>query len=361
MAVRIEVMGQEQFWEAISRKAREGRVPVEAMVELTYGCNLRCVHCYNPTHQAQGELDTAAFCRLIDELAEVGCLQIAFTGGEAMTRRDCLEIVSYAKAKGFQVALLTNATLMTPEAADRIQALAPRREEVSIYGATPETYERVTRVPGSYARFVRGLDLLRQRRVPLLLKMPVMTLNAGEVAEARALAASWGVEFVFSAEIFPRVDGSLEPLRYRLTPEQVVRVHEELGGSARWRAEGGGEQQEQCGGTAGALFTCKCGVTSVTVTPYGQMNLCTALPIPQYDLTAGTVADGWRRLVALVERANASPGPAYECPSCSLRDECRQGPMNAWLETGDVSPCLPYFKELARLERGGGTRDPRPH
>ena len=358
MAARIEEMGQEQFWEEISRKALERRIPVEAMVELTYGCNLRCVHCYNPTHQANGELDTAAFRRLIDELADVGCLQIAFTGGEAMTRRDCLEIVSYAKAKGFQVSLLTNATLMTPEAADRIQALAPRRVEVSIYGATPATYERVTRVPGSYARFVRGVHLLSQRRVPLLLKMPVMTLNAGEVAQARALAASWGVEFVFSTEIFPRVDGSLEPLRYRLTPERVVRVHEELDGSARWRAEGGGEQQEQCGGTASALFTCKCGTTSLALTPYGRMNLCTALPTPQYDLTAGTVANGWRRLVALVDGANASPGPAYECPSCSLRDECRQGPMNAWLETGDVSPCLPYFKELARLEHG--TRDPRP-
>ena len=59
MAARIEEMGQEQFWEAISRKAREGRIPVEAMVELTYGCNLRCVHCYNPTHQAKGELDMA--------------------------------------------------------------------------------------------------------------------------------------------------------------------------------------------------------------------------------------------------------------------------------------------------------------
>lgn len=358
MAARIEELGQEQFWEAISRKALKRRIPVEAMVELTYGCNLRCVHCYNPTHQAKGELDTAAFRRLIDELAEAGCLHIAFTGGEALTRRDCLEIVSYAKARGFQVSLLTNATLMTPEVADRIQALAPRRVEVSIYGASAATYERVTRVPGSHARFERGVHLLRKRRVPLLLKMPVMTLNASEVDQARALAVGWGVEFVFSTEIFPRVDGSLEPLRYRLTPEQVVRIHDELDGSVSWRAEGGAEQPEQCGGTPGGFFTCKCGTTSLTMTPYGQLNLCTALPIPQYDLTAGTVAAGWRRLVALVEGANASPGPAYECPSCSLREECRQGPMNAWLETGDLSPCLPYFKELAKLEHG--TRDPRP-
>ncbi len=350
VATRIEEISPEQFWASLSQRAAEQRVPVEAMVELTYGCNLRCVHCYNPTHQAKGELETDAFFRLVDQLAEAGCVQIGFTGGEALTRRTWFEIVGYAKAKGFAVTLLTNGTLITPQTADRIQALGPKRVEISIYGATQETYERVTRIPGSYQRFVRGVHLLRQRKVPLLLKMPVMTLNAHEVKLAQALVEGWGIRFVYCTEIFPRADGSLEPLRYRLTPEAIVRVTGQMGRYQQWRPEGGGEQQESCRAQEGP-FTCKCGKSALAVTPYGQMNLCTALPTPKYDLRTGTVGEGWRTLVELVERANANPGPAYECPSCALEGSCRQGPMNAWLETGGFSPCLPYFKELAGLEQ----------
>ena len=99
------------------------------------------------------------------------------------------------------------------------------------------------------------------------------------------------------------------------------------------------------------MFTCTCGKSSVAVTPYGQMNLCLAFPIPEYDLLSGSVAQGWGQLVELVAEANADPGPDYQCPSCSVQDHCQQGPVDAYLETGRLSPCLPYFKELAESEK----------
>ena len=346
----IEEISRDQFREALTRKASRERVPVEAMVELTYGCNLRCVHCYNPTHTAKGELTTEEVKGLIDQLAAEGCLHIGITGGEIFTRRDLLEIVEYAKTKGFSVALLTNATLITPERADRIQALRPNRVEVSIYGATQATYEAVTRVPGAFDAFLAGMRLLRERAVPLLVKMPVMTLNQHEVQEAKALVEGWGIKFVYSTEIHPRVDGSLEPLEYRLAPEEIIRVDDAVLGSQRWKPEGGAEKESSCAAGEG-LFTCKCGRSTLAVTPYGKMNLCVSFQTPQYDLHRGTVAEGWRKLVALVDEANARPGPAYECPTCEVRSHCRQGPVDAWLETRRLEPCLPYFKELARVDQ----------
>src|SRR5207247_1309089 len=117
---------------------------------------------------------------------------------------------------------------------------------------------------------------------------------------------SWGIRFVYCTEIFRRADGSPEPLRYRLAPDDVVRVTGQMGRYRRWRPEGGGEQQETCRAQA-EPFSCKCGRSAVAVTPYGQMNLCTALPTPKYDLQAGTVERGWKTLVELVNTANASP------------------------------------------------------
>jgi radical SAM protein with 4Fe4S-binding SPASM domain len=349
--VKITESSLRLFWARLADKAATQRVPVEAMIELTYGCNLRCVHCYNPTHQATDELTTAQIKAVIDQLVEAGCLDLGFTGGEIFTRRDLFEMLAYAAAKGCLITLFTNATLITPERADRIQALHPHCVEISIYGATEATYERVTRVPGSFTHFMTGVQLLRERTVPLLVKMPVMTLNQDEVQQAKTLVEGWGVKFIYSTEIFPRVDGSLEPLQYRLAPDEVVHVDDTMLGSRRRRAGGGVGKDETCQAHEG-LFTCKCGKSSLTVTPYGRMNLCVSLPTPQYDLRSGTLAEGWTILVDLVDQANAAPGDAYECPQCPVQSHCRQGPMNAWLERGRLDPCLPYFKDLATLETG---------
>ena len=340
----IESLGRSEFFSRLENRAFEKRIPLKATMELTYGCNLRCVHCYNPTHKAQGELSTQESYRIIDELAQEGCFLITFTGGEMLTRRDAFEILTYAQKKGLAIILFTNATLITPERADRIQALQPLRVEVSIYGATPETYERVTGIPGSFGRFLEGVQRLRERQVPVLVKMPAMTLNQHEVRQAKALVEGWGIRFIYCTEITPRQDGSLEPLNYRMTAQQVIQLDQEILGG--WHKEG--QEEKKCQASEG-LFRCGCGKSSVAVTPYGEMNLCINFPVPQYNLRTGNVSSGWKGLVEYID--SARPSQAYECPSCDLRACCRQGPVDAWLERGDFSPCLPYFKELATLEK----------
>lgn len=343
-----DAISKTEFYSRLADKAYERRVPLMATLELTYGCNMRCVHCYNPTHEAQGELTAEEFYRILDQLAEEGCLFVTFTGGELFTRKDAFEIFAYAKGKGFELILFTNATTITVERAERIKALQPWRMETSLYGATQETYERVTRIPGSFRQFQRGVELLRQRDIPLLVKMPLLTLNRHEVAQAKALVEGWGVRFVYLTGIEPRQDGSREPLGYRLPPAEVLKVNEEM----RGKESHDRHEETSCQASEG-LFHCRCGKNSLAITPYGEMNLCINFPVPRYDLRRGNVSTGWRTLVAYVD--SAKPSEAYECPSCDLRSDCRQSPLDAWLETKDLSPCLPYFKELATLEKEKGS------
>jgi len=342
--LEIESMEKSEFFSKMENLALEKRIPFKATMELTYGCNLRCVHCFNPTHKAKGELSTQEVYRIIDQLAQEGCFWITFTGGEIFTRRDTFEILAYAKKRGLAIVLVTNATLITPERADRIQALQHLKVEVSIYGATPETYERVTGIPGSFGRFLEGVERLREREVPLLIKMPAMTLNQHEVKQAKALVEGWGIKFVYCSDINARQDGSLEPLRYRISPQEVIQLDHDILGKGHRE----GREENKCQASEG-LFSCGCGKSSVAVTPYGEMNLCTNFPVPGYNLRTGDVSSGWKALVEYVD--SARPSQAYECPSCDVRDYCRQGPRDALLETGDFSPCLPYFKQLASLEK----------
>lgn len=328
--------------------------PIRAMVELTYGCNLRCVHCYNPTHEAKNELTTEQVFRLLDEFEAQGCLRIGFTGGELFTRRDTMEILRRAKARGFLISVLTNATMITPELADLLQAMGSVRMEVSLYGATAETYEKVTQVPGSYARFVRGLDLLLKRRIQVLLKLVMMTLNVHEFEPMRQFALSRSLRYVASTGMHPKVDGNPDPLAYRLSSEQAFDIWRQLSGEKIRQKQNDLEQpdflEESCG-SAGKLFDCACGKASAAVTPYGKMNLCISTQLPQYDWVSGNAVEGWKALRETV--ASAVPGPDYECQDCRLAARCTRGTMDGWLEQRRLDgPCIPHFKEVAERKEG---------
>lgn len=345
-----------EFLDRVDTQVKTQPRPVQAMVELTYGCNLRCVHCYNPTHEAENELPTGTILGILDELAEQGCLRVGFTGGELLTRRDALEIVRCAKRLGMLINILTNATMITPALADEIRALDPYQVDVSVYGATAETYESVTRVRGSFARFQNGLDLLTERQVPVLLKLVLLTLNAHEHDAMRELARTRGLPYQLSADVHPKVDGSLEPLAYRLSAEQAFEIWRRQSGEAVRQSlmEGaavGPSTRESCAvadacGFGERVFHCRCGKTSAAVTPHGKLNLCLSIYHPQYDLTQGSVREGWRQLVELV--ASAGPGPEYECNGCSLTAHCSRGVGDSWLLDGIFDrSCIPYYRELA--------------
>src|SRR5439155_23363128 len=108
--------------------------------------------------------------RILDELANTGCLWMLYTGGEIFARRDFLEIYGYAKRKGFLITLFTNGTLITARVADILAVARPFSIEITLYGRTRETYEQLTGIPGSFDKCMRGIDLLLERGLPLKLK-----------------------------------------------------------------------------------------------------------------------------------------------------------------------------------------------
>src|SRR5256885_9904872 len=171
-----------------------------------------------------GGLSTDGHRRWVDERAEVGCLWILSPGGEIFARRDFLDIYEHAKRSGLLVTLFTNGILIDERIADRLADLPPFAVEITLYGNTPETYERLTRIPGSYARCMRGIDLLLDRKLPLKLKTVAVSINRHEVFDMKAFADSLGVEFKFDGMINPRIDCSASPLAVRLTPEEIVEM-----------------------------------------------------------------------------------------------------------------------------------------
>jgi MoaA/NifB/PqqE/SkfB family radical SAM enzyme len=174
------------------------------VLEPTFRCNLRCVHCYvnKPAGSAEEkarELTTARLIQVIDEIADAGCLNLLLTGGEVLLRPDFEELYRHALRRGMLVTVYTNGTLVTDRIADLFDRHRPLLVEISLYGMTRATYERVTGVPGSFDRCLDGIRRLVERGVPLKLKTMALSWNAHEVADMQAFAAELGVGFPTTA------------------------------------------------------------------------------------------------------------------------------------------------------------------
>jgi molybdenum cofactor biosynthesis enzyme MoaA len=221
----------EAFRDLLFQKLADQRIPISGSLEVTERCNLRCQHCYLPLTSQSGsqeaELSLEEIERIFDEITEAGCLWLLLTGGEPFLRKDFLPIYQSAKHHGLIVSLFTNGTLITPQIASTLAEWRPFNIEITVYGYTQETYERVTGVPGSYARFRRGIDLLLEHELPLELKTVLMTLNAHELPRMQQFAEDLGVKFRFDPILNAALDGSPRPVKLRLSSREVVEIEKQ--------------------------------------------------------------------------------------------------------------------------------------
>ena len=223
----IPQVSYSEFGRRLQATLDEQRTPLSGSIEVTERCNLRCVHCYinQPAGDAAArarELSLDEWCGLLDQMADEGCLWLLLTGGEPFLRPDFLDLYLHAKKLGMLVTIFTNGTTITPRIADTMAEWRPSGIEITLYGSTEETYERVTGVPGSYARCMAGIELLLARDLPLKLKSMVLTLNRHEVWEMKAYAEGLGLEYRFDPALNLRLDGDGGAAQFRIPPREVL-------------------------------------------------------------------------------------------------------------------------------------------
>lgn len=351
----MEIGSYSAFSARLHETVRTQRLPVNVTVEVTQRCPLDCAHCYNNLPMTDGaardaELTTAEHLRLLDDLAAAGCLWLLYTGGEVFARRDFLEIYTEAKRKGFIVTLFTNGTMITPRIADTLVEYRPFAVEITLYGRTRETYERLTGVPGSYDRCLRGIALLKERGLPLTVKTVAVSLNRHEIGAMKEFVeGELGVPFRFDAMMTPRIDCSQSPLEVRLTPEEIVGL--DLADAAR-RSEWDefscafvGPQQAP--GHEDEVYHCGGGVNSFSVGPTGLMSICVLSHRDTYDLRSGTLEEGWRHFLARVREKKITR--VTKCTACHLKSVCGMCPANAELEAGDPETPVEFLCHVAHL------------
>jgi len=351
----METVSYGEFSQTFHRATIDRHLPVSGTIEVTRRCPLTCVHCYNnlpmADHEASStELTYEEHCRILDQLADIGCLWLLFTGGEIFARRDFLDIYTYAKRKGFLITLFTNGTLITPKIADYLAVWRPFSIEITLYGRTKETYDRLTGIPGSYEKCLRGIHLLLERQLPLALKSVAVTLNVHELHGMQEFADGLGVAFKFDSMMNPRIDCSQSPLAVRLTPEDCVALDlEDPRRVSEWKLiaqeyQGPANPPDR----ADEVYHCGGGVTSFAIDPQGGLSICVLSQKDKFSLRTGSLRDGWEGALRQV-RARKITTPT-KCTSCELKSSlCGMCPANGELENGDPEAPVDFLCRVAHL------------
>lgn len=168
--------------------------PICLTWELTYACNLRCVHCLSSSGKRRPEeLTTAESRRLIDEWAEMKVFYINVGGGEPMSRPDFFELMDHTLSRGIGVKFSTNGTLIDDRAADWIAASAYLDVQISLDGAQPETNDPI-RGEGSYRRARQAMNRLAKRDFGFKINATVTRHNFAEIDTLYAIAKGYGAE-----------------------------------------------------------------------------------------------------------------------------------------------------------------------
>jgi radical SAM protein with 4Fe4S-binding SPASM domain len=346
------------LWEQIHDK----RIPLDFELELTARCNNDCRHCYinlpaGDLKALRGELSLSEISDIADQAVELGALWCLITGGEPLLRKDFFDVYLMLKKKGLLLSLFTNACLVSEDHIQFLKKYPPRDIEVSVYGATAETYENVTRKPGSYAAFRRGLDLLLGSGIEIKLKAMVLRSNVHELPEIAAFCRMHSQKaFRFDPMLHLRYDNdpirNKEILAERLTPEEIVAI--EQADELRLNA-----LKQNCDHyifphilreSNDQIFRCAAGRKSFTVSYDGIFRLCADLwhPDTVYDLRKGTLAEAWAQLVPKVRNLR-SDNPEYlqRCRNCQITNLCFWCPAHAFLDCGELDCMVEYYCEVA--------------
>ena len=348
------------------------RVPVNGTFELTVRCNLHCKMCLFRHDDSENrelmanELTAEQWIDMARQVAEAGTMSLLITGGEPMLRPDFCEIWEGIYKQGFVITLYTNATLVTPKIMETLRKYPPHKIGITIYGACPETYEKVCGNADSYNQALNGIDQLNT--LPSLIEYR-MTVIQDNLQESHAVTKmvrerfSSDASVIHDTTVIQSVRGACADVSScRLTPEQEEeRKYEHILDIMRkqigepfdpakvyyW------EKNEAKSGPGCKtepfryLFGCNAGVNQYTITWDGKLQGCQLMGVFFTDAATEGFQSAWKRFPEMVKL----PPVSEKCRRCSIADYCDSCYATRYAETGSLNGCSDYLYNTAYVRR----------
>ncbi len=348
-----------------SRLWTEKTPPLNSIdIELTERCTNSCIHCYinlsaSDKNALKRELSTEEWKDIIQKIADLGALEIRFTGGEPLLRPDFKELYIFTRKLGIKVLLFTNATLITNEIAELFAQIPPLQDiEITVYGMKKSSYEKVSGVTGSFTKFMNGIKNLKKKKVPFILKGAVLPPNRNEMKEFEKWAMKISnlnkkPQYSMFFDLRGRRDNeeknkSIKNLR--LSPDQGLEILTADKKLCKKEMVDFVKTFLKIPNTK--LFNCGAGVGG-SIDAYGVYQPCLLLRHP--DVTFNLKKFSLKRILnekiqALKHMEAVDPAYLEKCAKCFLKGLCEQCPAKSWSEHGTLDTPVEYLCAAAHAQ-----------
>ena len=256
---------------------------VGVMLELTYNCSEKCIHCYNigatrndeeiSHRDIKDKLSLDDYIRIIDELYDEGVVKVCLSGGDPFSNKYVWKILDYLYNKNIAVDIFTNGQSVVGKE-KLIADYFPRIVGLSLYSGIAIDHDNITRVSGSWNKTISVIDRLSALSVPMVLKCCVMLPNVKSYFTVSDIAKQYGIYVQYELNVTDSIDGDKCVSHYlRLIPELLEIVLRDPN-----TAMYVGQDVSNWGGMNIAMNEnlCRAGYNTFCITPNGDLIPCCA-------------------------------------------------------------------------------------
>jgi len=316
----------------MNSKATARGIPLSAHLDITWRCNERCVHCYLD-HDGKGEMTTEEIKDAIRQLADCGTFFLAISGGEPLLRRDCFEILEYARKLRFNVKLKTNAVMIGVKEAARIKELGIEQVQISVYSHRHEVHDAITKLPGSLRRTTEGIRRLKAHGVKVSIANVLMKYNSTDAMPVKRMAEELGVSFTVDPTITPMINGDRSILKLGISAkelEEVFHTEEFVGNVGEYCAPVSTVDDDVLEG-----YSCSAGHSLAYISPFGEVFPCVQFPMACGSLRKQSFREIWWDSAEFKELRSVHVRDLHTCSHCTHTAYCSRCPGLAYME-GDL-------------------------
>ncbi len=336
------------------------RYPTDGTFELTIRCNLHCKMClfrHDDSENAEiaaGELTAKQWVELADQAAKAGTISLLVTGGEPLLRPDFCEIWEGIYQKGFLLTLYTNATLVTDKVMETLQKYPPHRIGVTIYGASPDTYEKVCGNANAFYKAVDGMHRLMHLPSQMEFRTTIIRDNYPDFDNICELVKKeFGEQYklIQTRIVTNSVRGACTDVKScRLDPKQNVElafhrginlIKKYIGESYDEKnlyAEIREENRDSVFQPRLTLFGCNAGMQNYTISWDGKLLACQMMD----NFSEDAVGKGFEKAWEDFPKSVKLPQTNEKCRSCDNQSICNVCCASRYAETGDLGGCPDY-------------------
>jgi MoaA/NifB/PqqE/SkfB family radical SAM enzyme len=270
---------------------------------------------------------------IIDQLKNIGCFYLGFTGGEPFMREDIIDILRYAQSAGFQVIVYTNGSLINRKIADQLAKLQLNKVDITICGMSEKAFSAVSGVSGARNKVFKAIDLLHKRKVPLGFKSCVLKTNQHEIKAIQKFCAKLNALHRLDDFLSRQLNGSDQPYQYRgkLFGKQLPQIN--CGKYAKTLVKRLINSED--------LFFCGVGQSQAAITPLGELKPCMMINQPRYGILTSSLKQAWFRLIKFISAIKIDD---WQCQNCSNQIYCKWCPAQSWLYNRTFISCPPESK-----------------